>query len=164
MTEPLRKPRALSSVVPCIYRDEIDVVESELEVVVALLGIADDQARMNARDRIYRQLEDFKTAQSHAVFAKSTRKDVRDLKRIQKLMVPGWMWTRLRDAFEALEKENLVLHRRLMTDLRRHKLRDQLTSSPKSEEASIALAQEVSTRILDLISVIEEETSRPVTN
>ncbi len=70
-------PRRLDSVNQGGYVEEIEVVESELEAVVAMLGITDDRESDVARNRIYLALEDLETARSRAVKAKTKRENLR---------------------------------------------------------------------------------------
>jgi hypothetical protein len=55
-------PRRLESVNQCGYVEAIDVVESQLEAVVDMLGITDARESEIARKRIWLALEDLKTA------------------------------------------------------------------------------------------------------
>ena len=60
-------PRRLDSVNQGGYVEAIEVVESELEAVVGMLGITDARESEAARKRIYHALEHFQTARAHTV-------------------------------------------------------------------------------------------------
>lgn len=151
-------PRRLDSVNQGGYMEAIEVIESELEAVVSMLGTADPQISKSARDRIYALLEDLKAARSQTASAKTIRDDIRDLDQLAETLDPERMTERLRpalDALETLEARNPVLRRRLQWLSPRHSLHDQLISLQVAEEAIFAIGRDISTKV----SVLKEEFS-----
>ncbi len=149
-------PRRLNSVNQGGYGKAIDIVESELQAVVAMLGITDAQKSEAARHQIYARLEDLKTDRAQTAKAKPIREDLQDLKQLAKVTDPEWMTERLRlalDALEPLREANPVLHRRLQRVPSRHRLRDHMTALKEAEEAIFTIGQEIS----DTISVLKDE-------
>ncbi len=157
-------PRRLDSVNPGgHYAEAIDIVESELQAVVAMLGIADAQRSQAARDQIYVRLEDLKTARSQTAKAKPIRKDLQDLEQLAKATDPEWMTERLSLALDALEQlrgANPVLHQRLKWAAPQNRLRDQMTTLREAEEAIIPICRELSTKISALTDEVGTEDGR----
>lgn len=88
------------------YVDAINVVESEVTSVVALLGIADAQRSPATRDQIYVRLSDLQTARSRTAKAGTIREDLQDLELLAKALNPEWMTERLRAGLDVLGHSN----------------------------------------------------------
>ena len=76
------------------YVEAIDVVESDLDAVVAMLGITDAQRSQAARDQIYTQLEDLQTARSRTAKTGTIREDLHALQQLEKATDSEWMTER----------------------------------------------------------------------
>ena len=156
-------PRRLDSVNQGGYVEAIEVVESELEAVVGLLGISDVQESAAARNQIHHALEDFQTARSHTVKAKAIREDLRDLKELAEVTNPEVMSAPLRratDVLESLRTNNPVLHQRLKWLLPGRKLHDRTTSLQEAEDVIYAIGREFEIMISALANEISSEDGR----
>ncbi len=156
-------PRRLDSVNQGGYVEAIDVVDSELEAVLGMLGLADTRQSEMARDRIYAALEDLKTARSGTVKAKTIREDLRDLEELAEATNAERMSAPLRRAIDVLESlgaNNPVLHRRLKWLIPGRQFRDRITSLQKAEEAIFAIGREINTKISVLADEIGSEDGR----
>jgi hypothetical protein len=156
-------PRRLDSVNQGGYVEPIDVVESELNAVVGILGINDARNCEIARERIWLALEDLKTARSQTVKAKTIREDRQDLKELAEVTDPERMSAPLRramDALESLKTDNLVLYQRLKSLFPRQQLRDRTTSLQEVEEAAFAIGRELEIKISALADAISSEDGR----
>ncbi len=156
-------PRRLDSVNLGGYVEAIDVVESELEAVLGMLGLADARESEAARNRICVALEDLKTARSRTAKAKTIREDLRDLEELAEVTNSETMTAPLRratDVLESLEANNPVLHRRLKWLFPGRQLRDRITSLQKAEEAIFAIGREINTKLSALIDEIGSEDGR----
>jgi hypothetical protein len=145
------------------YVEAIDVVESELEAVVSMLGITDAQESETARHQVHALLEDLKTDRARTVMVKTVPEDLQDLEQLAKATDPGWVTERLHlalDALESLQKSNPVLHRRLKWVAPQHRLRDQMAALKDSEEAIFTICREISDRIPVLKDIIASEDGR----
>jgi hypothetical protein len=142
------------------YVEAIDVVESELEAVVSMLGITDAQEPETARRQIHARLEDLKTDRARTVMVKTVPEDLQDLEQLAKATDPGWVTERLHFALESLQKSNPVLHRRLKWAAPQHRLRDQMTALRDADEAIIPICREISDRISALKDEICSEDGR----
>ena len=145
------------------YVEAIDVVESELEAVVSMLGITDAQESETARRQIYALLEDLKTAQSRTAMAKTIREELRDLGKLTKATDPERMTERLRLALDALEKlreSNPVLRQRLKWVTPQHRLHDQISALKDAEDAIFAIGRQLSDGISQLKDEIGSEDGR----
>jgi hypothetical protein len=156
-------PRRLDSVNQGGYVEAIEVVECELEAVVGMLGITDARESEAARNRIYLALEDFKTARSHTVKAKTIREDLRDLKELAEATKPETMSTPLRrgaDILESLRTGNPVLHQRLKRLFPGGQLRDMISSLQEAEDAIFSIGRELEIKISALANEINSEDGR----
>lgn len=156
-------PRPLDSVSQGGFVKEIEVVESNLDAVVSMLGITDPQKSRQARDWIYSLLEDFETARVQMVPAKSIRKDVQDLEVLAEVVHTASLTVRISnvlDALEALRTRNPVLHRRLRWVSPRNLLHDPITAPRLSEDALQTVRQELSTQVSVLKDSILSEDGR----
>jgi hypothetical protein len=156
-------PRRLDSVNQGGYVEAIDVVHSELEAVIGMLGITDARQSEVARDRIYCALEDLKTARSRTVKAKTIPEDLQDLEELAEVTNSERMTVPLRratDVLESLEANNPVLHRRLKWLIPGRRFRDRITSLQEAEEAIFAIGREINTKISVLADEIRSEDGR----
>lgn len=152
--------RRLDTVVLCGYAPSLDVSDDGLDVVVARLKITDEARRLEARGRIYRRLEDFKSARSRTVRSKTNRINLRDLKRLEELAKAECAMVRFHltlDGLESLRAENPVLHRRLQWRLpRRHLYREIALASPTDAERN-DIVREIQAAISLVRTEIESE-------
>lgn len=156
-------PRRLDSVNQDGYVEAIDVVESELQTVVAMLGITDARKLKAARVQIVGALEDLKTARARTAKAKPIREDLQHIEHLAKVTDPEWITEHLRlalDALERLRETNPVLHQRLKWLMPRRRLRDLTTSLQEAEESIYVIGQEISTKISALKDGISSEDGR----
>lgn len=156
-------PRRLDSVNQGGFVEAIDVAESELKKVVAMLGITNAQKSEAARDQIYARLEDLKTARARTAKAKPIREDLQDLERLAKVTDPEWITERLRGALDALEplrEANPVLHQRLEGLPPRKQLHDRITALREAEEKIFVIGREISTKISTLKDEFDSEDGR----
>ncbi len=156
-------PRPLDSVNQGGYVEAIEVVESELEAVVGMLGITDAQQSEAAREQIIVVLEDLKTARVHTAKAKPIRDDLRDLEELGDATNPELITAPLQHAIEAIESirsDNPALYQRLKWLFPNRQLHDSLSTIQDAEEAIFAIGRNFGEALPKLMDEVRSEDGR----